>query len=146
MHEIRLDDVTRGKHHSSVGKSRGRDVGVSPEAMGFEVHDVNPDGGSVVAGGGASGGSDETYEEISEPGELVRVRFDKFVQLVATHNFEQALKHHAQEDIIMNANLLMDLASAHEDPEPPNDKRSSILVGAGVVIGIVVAYLLFKFF
>jgi hypothetical protein len=41
----------------------------------------------------------------------------------------------------MNSNLLMDLASAHEDDAPEDPKRQPMLIGVGVVIGIVLAYI-----
>ena len=114
-----------------------RDVEVPSQEMGFRVNEIQDDREDA-----------DSVEEVMmdrEPGEQVRVKFDKFVQLVATHNFEEVLKNHADEDIIMNSNLLMDLASAHEDQEE-DPKRQPMLIGIGVIIGVVIAYILLKFF
>lgn len=137
MREIRIDDkdLSRGKKETR----HVRDVDVPSSRMGFEVNEIQD----------RSNGTEEVYEEVivddREPGDQVKVKFDKFVQLVATHNFEEVLKHHADEDIIMNSNLLMDLASAHED-EVEDPKKQPMLIGVGVVIGLVAAYILLKFF
>lgn len=79
-----------------------------------------------------------------EPGTQVKVKFGKFVQLVATHNCSEVIDHNVNEDIIMNSNLLMDLANAHEDA-PPNRKMPTMFV-VGLILGIFAAYILFKFF
>lgn len=126
MREIRIDerDLTRGKKDTHSKPLRD---------VGFQVNEI--------AGSDTSEEVEEIIVEEREPGEQVKVKFDKFVQLVATHNFEEVLKEHANEDIIMNSNLLMDLASAHEDDEPEDPKRQPMLIGVGVVIGIVLAYI-----
>lgn len=131
MREIRIDerDLTRGKKDAK----HVRDVEVPSSEMGFRVNEIHDSGEEV----------EEVYVEEREPGEQVRVKFDKFVQLVATHNFEEVLKNHADEDIIMNSNLLMDLASAHEDQEE-DPKRQPMLIGIGVVIGVILAYILIQ--
>lgn len=78
------------------------------------------------------------------PAEKVKVRFDKFVQLVATHNFDEVLEQNASEELIMSSNLLMDLANSHEDPQ--TDKKTPTIFAIGLVLGIVFTYILFKFF
>lgn len=136
MREIRIDEnsVSRRKRESGDARSSGhvRDLQVPSQDVGFQVNEIS---------------EDEEVEEIlveeREPGEQVKVKFDKFVQLVATHNFEEVLKNHSNEDIIMNSNLLMDLASAHED-ETEDPKKQPMLIGVGVVIGVVVAYVLIQ--
>lgn len=113
-----------------------RDVEVPSGDIGFQVNEIEHDDFDESVMG--------TPAEEREPGELVKVRFDKFVQLVATHNFEEVLKNHAQEDIVMNSNLLMDLASAHEDTD--DSKKQSMMIGVGVLIGLAVAVTLLKLF
>ena len=143
MREIRIDerDLTRGKKDAQ--NKQLRDVQVPSREIGFQVNHIDDYDTSNTRE--ARGTHNEDVEEIiveeREPGEQVRVKFDKFVQLVATHNFEEVLKEHANEDIIMNSNLLMDLASAHEDDQPEDPKRQPMLIGVGVVIGIVLAYI-----
>lgn len=87
---------------------------------------------------------ESVVEEVSEPSERVKVRFDKFVQLVATHNFEEVMKKHSKEDLILSTNLLTDLANAHEE-EPREGKKLPIIFIVGVVIGVVITYLLIRF-
>ncbi|MEK7523995.1 MAG: hypothetical protein AAB588_03095 [Patescibacteria group bacterium] len=79
-----------------------------------------------------------------DPSEKVKVRFEKFVQLVATHNFEEVMKRHAQEDVILSTNLLTDLANAH-DEEPGSDKKLPIILIVGIIIGIAIAYFVIRF-
>jgi len=79
-----------------------------------------------------------------EPGEKVKVKFEKFVQLVATHDFEEVMKGHANEDIILSTNLLTDLANAHEE-EPPQGRKTPIIFIVGIIIGVAVAYLVIRF-
>lgn len=79
-----------------------------------------------------------------EPGEKVRVRFEKFVQLVATHDFEDVMKRHADEDIILSTNLLTDLANAHEE-EQGEGKKLPIIFIIGIIIGVIVTYLVVRF-
>lgn len=83
-------------------------------------------------------------EREAEPGEKVRVRFEKFVQLVATHDFEEVMKRHAEEDIILSTNLLTDLANAHEE-EQGQGKKLPIIFIIGIIIGVVLTYLVIRF-
>lgn len=80
-----------------------------------------------------------------EPSEKVRVKFEKFVQLVATHDFEDVMKRHAEEDIILSTNLLTDLANAHEEQEPQSGKKLPIIFIIGIIIGVVLTYLVIRF-
>ena len=82
--------------------------------------------------------------EVSQPAEKVKVRFDKFVQLVATHDFDEILEQNASEEIVMSSNLLMDLANAHEDV-PQENKRIPVVFAAALVLGFILAFIIFKF-
>ncbi len=136
MREIRIDENSLNRNGKKTGRQI-RDVDVPSGDMGFQVSEISED--DTIEDGFVS----DSVED-REPGELVKVRFDKFVQLVATHNFEEVLKNHAEEDIVMNSNLLMDLASAHEDTD--DSKKQSAMIGVGVLIGLVVALVMFKLF
>ena len=83
-------------------------------------------------------------EKEHEPGDKVKVRFENFVQLVATHDFEGVMKAHADEDIVVSTNLLTDLANAHEE-EPREGKKTPIILIVGILIGIIVTYVLIRF-
>lgn len=71
--------------------------------------------------------------------EKVKVRFDKFVQLVAMHDFEKVLEKSGDEEVTVSTNLLTDLANAHNGS---SDRKFSYVFVAGLIIGIVVTYLL----
>ena len=79
----------------------------------------------------------------TEPGEKIKVNFSKFVQLVASHDFEDVLKKHAHEDIILSTNLLTDLANSHEEVVIEKPKSPLFLI-LGIVIGVVVTYILVR--
>lgn len=136
MREIRIDENSLNRNGKKTGRQI-RDVEVPSGDMGFQVSEITED--DTIEEGIVSAPAEDR-----EPGDLVKVRFDKFVQLVATHNFEEVLKNHAEEDIVMNSNLLMDLASAHEDTD--DSKKQSMMIGVGVLIGLVVALIMFKLF
>lgn len=119
MHDIRIPD-SRG------GSARGKTL--NAESADFEVTHV---------------GVDE--EKKHEPSEKVKVKFTKFVQLVATHDFEEVMQKHGDDDIVLNSNLLTDLASAHQDEEPKRDPKLPIFLVVGVIIGVVITYLILRF-
>jgi len=73
--------------------------------------------------------------------EKIKVKFSNFVQLVATHNYEDVIEKNHEEDVIVSSNLLTDLANAHEQEE---ERRIPAIFIIGVVIGIVITYILLK--
>ncbi|MBT3705091.1 hypothetical protein HOG17_04925 [Candidatus Peregrinibacteria bacterium] len=77
------------------------------------------------------------------PASKVKVKFDKFITLVATHTYEDILKKNADEDVIISTNLLTDLANAHEDGEA-SSKKLPMLFAGGFVVGILITWLLLK--
>lgn len=85
-----------------------------------------------------------TESEIAaiKPHDKVKIKFDKFVTLVANHAYEEIFEKHAHEDLILSTDLLADLANAHEEK---SDKKVPIVFIVGVVLGVVVTYLLLKF-
>ena len=77
-----------------------------------------------------------------EAGDKIKVKFANFVQLVASHNYEDVVEKNQDEEIIVSSNLLTDLANAHEQDE---EKRIPAIFIIGVVLGIVITYILLKF-
>lgn len=73
--------------------------------------------------------------------EKVKVRFDKFVNLVASKNYEEIYEHHADQEVIINADLLTDLAASGEDK---GDKKIPIFFIVGILLGVVVTLILLK--
>lgn len=100
-----------------------------------------------VGSGGYAGASGSDIEEESglDPSDYVKVRFTKFVQLVASHNFEKAMKEHGDEDVVVPTNLLTDLANAHEEAPQEDKKKLPMIFLVGIVIGIIVTYIVFQF-
>lgn len=95
-----------------------------------------------------SGFKDQT-SPVNPPSESVisdkvKVSFGKFVQLVATHDFEKILKNRTDEEIVLSSDLLTDLANAHSEVAN-EDKKMSVILLAGIVIGIVLTYLVIKY-
>lgn len=77
----------------------------------------------------------------SEPHDKVRVKFDKFVNLISTHAYEEIFDKHQDEDVIVSTNLLTDLANAQEEK---SDKKLPFIFLIGILIGIGVAWFLLK--
>lgn len=74
-----------------------------------------------------------------EPKEIVKVKFSKFVQLVANHDFDEVVKSNPDEEVILSSNLLTELAGAHDERE---GKKFPIIFLVGLAIGIVLTYIL----
>ena len=75
------------------------------------------------------------------PKDLIRVKFEKFVQLVASKDFLSVLEKNKNEDIVLSSNLLTELASAVEEK---GEKKSPVIFLVGLAIGVIVTYLLIK--
>jgi hypothetical protein len=73
----------------------------------------------------------------------IAVRFPKFVQLVATHDFETIMEHYDREEVIITSDLLMDLANTPN--EESTESRFSWLF-MGLVLGVVFAAIVFLIF
>ncbi len=71
----------------------------------------------------------------------VKVKFEKFVNLIATHDVEDVMDKHLDDDVIITTDLLADLANAHED-RGNNDNKLSVVFVVGLAIGIVVTWFL----
>ena len=71
----------------------------------------------------------------------VKVKFDKFVNLIATHAYEEIFDKYNDEDVIVSTDLLADLANAHEEKQMG---KTHFLFLFGILLGIVVTYFLMK--
>ncbi len=87
-----------------------------------------------------SNSSLRTMEELP-PKETVKVKFSKFVQLVANHDFGDVVDANANEEIIMSSNLLTELAGAHDQR---GEKKIPLVFLVGIAIGVVLTYILFS--
>lgn len=85
--------------------------------------------------------ADITEEDLPKPGDKVRISFSRFVQLIASHNFDKILEKRKDEELIMGADLLADLASVHEEKD---GNRIPLIFIGGIVLGAVLTYFLIK--
>jgi len=116
-------------------------------------------GGGKVSGLSGSGSAENSYEEEGDRDQggsfeaanssasgmatdKVRVKFDKFITLVATHTYEDVLEKNADEDVVISTNLLADLANAHE--ESKGDKKIVLIFAVGLTIGVILSWLIFR--
>jgi len=74
-----------------------------------------------------------------EPKELIKVKFAKFVQLVASRDFLSVLEKNQDEDIIISSNLLTDLAGSVDEK---GEKKVPVVFLIGLAIGVVLTYIL----
>lgn len=72
----------------------------------------------------------------------VKIKFDKFVNLIATHAYEEIFENHLDEDVIVSTDLLADLANAHEEKE--GNKKIPIFFFIGILLGVVIAWILLR--
>ena len=77
----------------------------------------------------------------SKPHDKVKIKFDKFVNLVATHAYEEVFEKHEDEDIIISTDLLADLANAHEEK---GDRKVPAIFLFGILLGLGLAWVLLK--
>lgn len=73
------------------------------------------------------------------PKDLIKVKFEKFVQLVASKDFLSVLERNKNEDIVLSSNLLTELASATEEK---SERKSPVIFLVGLAIGVIITYLL----
>lgn len=122
-----LQEVQSGDEEFQINK-------VGDEDILEAVADVDSEGGTT--------GGFEAVSQGSGASDRVKVKFDKFITLVATHTYEDVLRKNADEDVIISTNLLTDLANAHE--EPKGDKKIVVIFAVGLAIGIVLTWLILR--
>ncbi len=94
-----------------------------------------------------AGNENKTVKDNSElpssptPNDKVKVKFDKFVNLVANHAYEDLFEKYMDEDIIVSTDLLTDLANAYD--EKPVSKTPFIFIG-GIILGGLLFWIFFK--
>ncbi|MBI4231970.1 hypothetical protein HY605_01955 [Candidatus Peregrinibacteria bacterium] len=77
----------------------------------------------------------------STANDRVKVKFEKFVNLIATHAYEDIIAKHEDDDVIISTDLLADLANAHE--EKPEKKMPLVFV-FGIALGLFVAWIFLR--
>lgn len=119
-----MDDIKK--------KSKNQEFEVTHISEEIERAQASESEGSIV------------QEMLPEIGDKVKIRFGQFVRLIATHNFEKILKDRDNDEVIVSADLLAEIASSHDDEEVTG-RASVIFLVIGLVVGSALMYALFKF-
>lgn len=83
----------------------------------------------------------EAEEAALKPYTKVKVKFDKFVNLIASHAYEEIFDRHTDDDVIISTDLLTDLANAHEEK---SDRKMPVIFLVGIILGVGLTWLLLK--
>ncbi len=83
----------------------------------------------------------EGEEAAMKPHGKVKVKFDKFVNLVASHAYEEVFEKHIDEDVIISTDLLTDLANAHEEMQ---DRKMPVVFLIGIILGVGLTWILLR--
>lgn len=75
------------------------------------------------------------------PRDLIKVRFGTFVNLVANHDMDEVVAENAEKELIMEANLLTELASSRDQRE---ERKVPLVFLVGIAIGVVLTYIFFS--
>lgn len=93
---------------------------------------------------GQFGGTPVTEGELAamKPNDKVKIKFDKFVNLIATHAYQEIFDKHLDEDVVISTDLLADLANAHE--EKGDNKKVPVFFFVGILLGVLVTWFLVR--
>ncbi len=138
--DLRGNSKDRGEPEFKIGRVE-EEKSFQKEERNDEADDIDTDYDGHSIGGITSVPLDELESASLKPGDKVKVKFDKFVALVETHDCEEVFENHMDEDIIISTDLLADLANAHE--EKPDRKIPFLLVVA-FLLGIGVTWLILR--
>ncbi|MCA9373932.1 hypothetical protein KC725_02110 [Candidatus Peregrinibacteria bacterium] len=75
------------------------------------------------------------------PKDIIKVRFGTFVNLVTNHDMEEVVAENAEKELIMEANLLTELASSRDQRE---ERRVPLVFLVGIALGVVLTYIFFS--
>lgn len=112
----------------------------SNQQAGGHLH-MQGDAGHAVHGVPTTPLSDRENASM-KPSDKVKVKFDKFVNLIATHAYQEIFDKHLDDDVIISTDLLTDLANAHEDKE--DGKKIPVFFVIGIVLGVIVTWIILK--
>lgn len=76
-----------------------------------------------------------------DPRDLIKVRFGTFVNLVANRDMDDVVAENAEKELIMEANLLTELASSRDQRE---ERKIPLVFLVGIAIGVVLTYIFFS--
>lgn len=75
----------------------------------------------------------------------ISIKFPKFIQLVATHDFDEIIDRHKYEDVVITSDLLVDLAGSTPVVEEVQESKFSWIF-LGLMLGMVCASIVFLVF
>lgn len=108
----------------------------------FQINNVEPEEvAESILGKIEAAPVGELGELAQRSSDKVKVKFDKFVNLIATHAYEDVLEKHVDDDVIISTDLLTDLANAHEEKQ---DRKMPMIFLVGIILGIILTYVLLK--
>ncbi len=110
------------------------------EEAEFKIEHVHERRENAVSSTSASYMKEEEVAAM-KPHDKVRLKFDKFVNLVASHAYEEIFEKHADEDVVISTDLLADLANAHEEKA---DKKVPMIFLVGIILGVVITWFILK--
>ncbi len=122
------------KDDNIINLRKGKEAPAEPE---FQINHFESE---VPAGFSPAPVSEADFTNL-KPNEKVKVKFDKFVNLIAGRDFEDGYERYAGEDVIINADLLAELASV---PEEKSDKKLPLFFIFGIALGLAIAWILLK--
>jgi hypothetical protein len=75
------------------------------------------------------------------PKDTVRIKFVKFVNLVASRDFREVVEQNTNEEVIISSNLLTELAGSQDRVE---ERKIPLVFVVGIAIGVVLTYIFFS--
>ena len=106
-----------------------------------ELMDLDDAGFQSAPIGNQGGGDDSGHPSGVNASDYVKITFARFVALVGNHSFVEVIEKNGNEEVILSANLLTDLANSKRFS--PNTKGPLMIIG-GILTGFLIAYILFK--
>ena len=108
----------------------------------FKINSIDDEFESQGAVGKVEPVAVSDFEEVAgKPKDKVKVKFDKFVTLVASHAYEEVFDKHVDDDVIISTDLLTDLANAHEEKQ---DRKMPVIFLVGILLGVFLTWLLLR--
>lgn len=74
----------------------------------------------------------------------IKLKFARFLKLVVSRDFDELMSLYKDEEVIVDADFLVELASEskQDDPEPESQSMTSSVL-TGVLIGVLISFILF---
>lgn len=129
FHIEKVDEEPMQLRPSYAAKDSSR-----PSKMSISSIEADNDDDAIAAA------TDKILQEVM-PKDTVRVKFGKFVNLVASRDFKEVVAANVDEEITMSSNLLTELAGSQDRVE---EKKIPLVFLVGIAIGVVLTYIFFS--